>query len=155
MEKKIFFIIALLISFILVSGCDSQYRTIPEDLKNVTFNQQLSVIYEDQDKYIVEIKFENKTNYDFSPTVVSVRPQIRYVKDGVDYGEPNPINLLGEQVDYGPRKYKYKIEIPKKIFDVYDHMSKDRVTVTVEGMFTKGNKIIFGVSYGEDLELIK
>ena len=153
--------VLVLICFVLVSGCNSRHETVtedsvPKDLINVTFEPQLSLIYEDNDKCIAEIEFENPTNYDFLPTSVSVHPEIRYEKDGVDTSEANPIFLRGERIgleNLESKKYKYKVEIPKKIFEVYDSMSKERVMVIIEGMFTQGDEIISLVSKGYDTEL--
>ena len=142
-------------ALIFMSGCSSQNKVIPEELKKVHFNQQLLITNEDEDKYIAEITFENKTNYDFRPTAVFVNPQIRYIKDGVDTLESNPIFLRADEIDVDNTSYKYKVEIPKKIFDVYEHMSKERVVVIIEGQFTKNDQLILGVSIGEDTKLAK
>ncbi|OEF96135.1 hypothetical protein BHF68_10410 [Desulfuribacillus alkaliarsenatis] len=63
--------------------------------------------------------------------------------------------MRGVQIGFGEEHYKYKLEIPKKVFDVYNQTSKERVNVTIEGFFTKDDKLIFGVSDGYEAALIE
>lgn len=153
--KKGLALIAIITILLLIAGCNFQKKTIPDDLKNIDFNQQLTIISEDKDKYIGEINFKNTTNYDFNHILVSVQPEIRYVKNEVDTIESNPIFLRAEQIDINSKEYKYKVEIPKKIFDVYERMDKENVNVTIEGIFTKNNQMVLEASTGKDLKLIK
>src|SRR5665648_1024520 len=119
--KKALTLISMII-IIFVSGCNSQTKSIPEELKGVRLNQQFSITSEDNEKYIGKIQFQNTTTYDFLPIAVSVRYQIRYLENGVDTMKPNPIQLQTERIfeQTTKKEFTYKVEIPKKLFDVYE-----------------------------------
>src|SRR5665648_778950 len=120
--KKLLSLVFIVFILMFVSGCNSQTKTIPEELKGVRLNQQFSITSEDDEKYIGKIQFQNSTNYDFLPTAVSVRYQIRYVENGVDTIKSNPIQLQTETIieQTTKKEFTYKVEIPKKLFDVYE-----------------------------------
>ncbi|HZK53267.1 MAG TPA: hypothetical protein VFC84_03565 [Desulfosporosinus sp.] len=154
--KKALTLISMII-IIFVSGCNSQTKSIPEELKGVRLNQQFSITSEDNEKYIGKIQFQNTTTYDFLPIAVSVRYQIRYLENGVDTMKPNPIQLQTERIfeQTTKKEFTYKVEIPKKLFDVYEDTDKENVEVTIEGIFSKNDRIVLEVSEGGQGRLVK
>src|SRR5665648_898888 len=155
--KKLLSLVFIVFILIFVSGCNSQTKSIPEELKGVRLNQQFSITSEDNEKYIGKIQFQNTTTYDFLPIAVSVRYQIRYLENGVDTMKPNPIQLQTERIfeQTTKKEFTYKVEIPKKLFDVYEDTDKENVEVTIEGIFSKNDRIVLEVSEGGQGRLVK
>lgn len=155
--KKALSLIFMIFILIFVSGCNSQTKSIPEELKGVKFKQQFSITSEDDEKYIGKIQFQNSTSYDFLPIAVSVEYQIRYVENGVDTTKPNPIQLQAEQITEhtSKKEFIYKVEIPKKLFDVYERTDKENIVVNIEGIFSKNDRIVLGTSERSEGRLVR
>lgn len=155
--KKALSLIFMIFILIFVSGCNSQTKSIPEELKGVKFKQQFSITWEDDEKYIAKIQFQNSTSYDFLPIAVSVEYKIRYVENGVETTKPNPIQLKAEQITESTSKkeFIYKVEIPKKLFDVYERTDKENIGVNIKGIFYKNDRIVLGTSEWSEGRLVR
>ncbi|MCO1604306.1 hypothetical protein [Desulfosporosinus nitroreducens] len=155
--KKALSLVFMIFILLFVSGCNSQTKSIPEELKGVKFKQQFSITSEDDEKYIAKIQFQNSTSYDFLPIAVSVEYQIRYVENGVDTIKPNPIQLQAEQITEhtSKKEFIYKVEIPKKLFDVYERTDKENIVVNIEGIFSKNDRIVLGTSVRSEGRLVR
>ena len=40
------------------------------------------------------------------------------------------------------QNFEYKIEIPKKLFDVYERTDKENISIWIYGFFHKGERIV-------------
>lgn len=155
MKKTFTIIITAITILIIITGCNIQTKKFPEDLKGVRLTQQFSIISEDEEKYIGKIQFENHTDYDFMPTGVHVQLQIRYLDNGVDTVKPNPIQLQAEEINLANQKFEYKVEIPKKLFDVYERTDKENISIWIKGLFLKNERIVLVHSQGDQGRLIR
>ena len=142
------------LSSIFITGCNYQIKSIPEKLRGVELNEKFSIISEDEEKYIGKIQFQNSTSYDFIPTRVYAQLQIRYLNNGTDTIEPNPIQFQSKPISLNNKKYEYEVEIPKKAFDVYERTDKENVAILIEGIFTENGRIILELSRGTEGRLI-
>ncbi len=156
--KKVVILISIMIVLVFISGCNPQAKSRPEELeKGDKLNPQFSVTSEDDQKYIGKIQFQNSTSYEFLPIAVSVQFQIRYLEKGVDTVELNPIQLKAELLteQTSNKEFKYKVVIPKKLFDVYERTDKENIVVNIKGIFVKGDRIVLETSHSSDGRLVR
>lgn len=104
------------------------------------------IISEDEEKYIGRIEFQNSTNYNLIPTGVYAQLQIRYLDNGTDKIEENPILFQSKQISFTNQKYVYEVEVPKKAFNVYERTDKENVVIRIEGIFTKNERVVLQLS---------
>lgn len=53
------------------------------------------------------------------------------------------------------KKNSYKVEIPKKLFDVYERTDKENIVVNIEGIFSKNDRIVLGISERSEGRLVR
>lgn len=148
-------IIAIITAILLITGCNSQTKKLPEDLKGIRLEQQFSITSEDDEKYIGKIQFNNPTKYNFMPTEVYVQLQIRYLDNGTDTFKPNPIQLQAEEINLVNQEFEYKVEVPKKLFDVFERTDKENISVWIKGVFLKDERLILVHLQGDQARLMR
>lgn len=151
--KKVLTIIVVIITVLIISGCNYNAKKISKELRELKLNQEFSIIAEDEEKYIGRIRYENNTNYEFMPINVFVQLQIRYMDKGVDTSKPNPIHLRANEINIANPKFEYEVEIPKKLFDVFERTDKENVSVYIDGFFIENERIVLKRTQGDNVRI--
>ena len=130
MFKKSFFasFLILVITSLMLVGC-SFTKEVVQDFK---LDHTVSVISQDDNNIIAEITLNNKTDYDFTPLYVFLRPAI---------GETH-ILVEAIRTDSGfPKDIKYKVIIPKAIFTLKD-VTIEKLSLQFCGFYSDKNKTV-------------
>lgn len=127
----------------MLAGCSFNTKPVSKEVvQDFKLDHTISLISQDDKNIIAEITLNNKTDYDFTPLAVFLRPAA---------GETH-ILVEAIRTDSGfPKNIKYKVIIPKAIFTLKD-VTIDNLSLQFCGFYSDKNKTVVDQISGINLK---
>ncbi|AFQ42242.1 hypothetical protein [Desulfosporosinus meridiei] len=148
--RKLIYVLAVILMVLLIIGCNK--TSPPVDLK---ISQHFTVISEDSSKYIGQITIQNNAIYELIPMSVTVQMRVKH-KEGIDRVDSTPLQLVAKEIKSEKNKeYVYEVEIPKKVFAVYENTDNNNIEICTRGLFMDKDVVILDSFQSNTESLVK